>query len=153
MFAIEVRLNGKRVALAGAEDLAVLSANVSATGLLGSKTFEYRKSRGGPDIWLHSGGLTSRSGGTPDEHLTWIKHRPLRVGDRVSIRVMEISRADKHVSSSTARQKTPTADGRALFKMVKAQYLKLRKTYEKRGLTIRSTRTRARAARARVAKR
>jgi len=39
-------------------------------------------------------------------------------------------------------------DGRAMFKMVKAHYMRLRKVYEERGLTATSTRTRATAARA-----
>jgi len=49
---------------------------------------------------------------------------------------------------SSAKDKSPTVDGRAMFKMVKAHYMRLQKVYEKRGLTAASTRTRATAARA-----
>ena len=130
MLAVEVRVNGKRLAIAGAEDLSVLSAIVSATGRLGRKTSEFRRIRRKPDIWLSAGGLTARYGGVPDEHLNWIRHHLLKVGDRVSIRVVNVARADKPSSSSLALDKTPTADGRAIFKVVKAQYMKLRRQYE-----------------------
>ncbi len=42
MIAFEITLNGKTVCLAGAEDLSVLTANVSAVGKLGSKTIPAR---------------------------------------------------------------------------------------------------------------
>jgi hypothetical protein len=142
MLAFEIQVNGKRVAIAGAEDLAVLSAIVSATGRLGPKTNEHRRARRMPDIWLHGGGLTARPAGIPDEHLNWVQHRTLRVGDRVSIRVIRVTRAHNPVSSSPASDKSPSSGGRAFFNAVKAQYLKLRKRYEKRGLTTRSTRAR-----------
>jgi hypothetical protein len=147
MLAVQIKINGKRLTVAGAEDLSVLSAIVSATGRLGRKTADFQKSRRKPDIWLSSGGLTARSGGVPDEHLHWIRHRLLKVGDRVSIRVVDVARADRPSSSSPSRNKTPTADGRAFFKAVKAQYMKLRRQYEGRGLTKRSTRTRRQASR------
>jgi hypothetical protein len=42
MIAFEVTLNGKRVCIAGAEDLAVLSTIISASGRLGPKTVPAR---------------------------------------------------------------------------------------------------------------
>ena len=70
MIALEVRLNGKRVCVAGAEDLSVLSAIVTASGPLGKRTVPVR-----PDevsqIVYQVGGLTSRSDPAKDVHLRW----------------------------------------------------------------------------------
>jgi hypothetical protein len=137
-----VSVNGKRRALAGAKDLSVLSAGISATGLLGPETFEFRKTTDRPPrIHLHAGGLTSRKG-TADEHLNWISHLELKAGDSVTLRLVEVEVADAPTDSSPAAEKSPTSDERAYFKMLEKQYLRLRKKYKKRGLTARSRPTR-----------
>jgi|SRR6185503_583712 len=131
MLAIHVKLNGKRLTTAGAEDLGVLTSHVTLTGKLGSKTVEWRNS-GRPDIWLRVGGLTSRAEGIGDDHLYLTDHKPLRVGDKITLRIVETSRAGRVVSRVTSRKKAPGASGQAFYKMVKEQYFKLRKVYEKR---------------------
>jgi hypothetical protein len=45
MIALEVSLNGKLVCRAGADDLSVLSAHVTASGKLGKKQFEHEQRR------------------------------------------------------------------------------------------------------------
>ena len=138
VLAIEVEVNGERRAIAGAKDLSVLSAGISATGLLGPETFEFRKTTNHPPrIHLHAGGLTSRKG-TPDEHLNWISHLELKPGDTVTLRLVEVAEADAPTDCSPAAEKSPSSDERAYFKMLEKQYLSLRKKYRKRGLTARS---------------
>jgi hypothetical protein len=142
VLAIEVEVNGKRLALAGAKDLSVLSAGISATGLLGPETFEFRKTPNRPpNIHLRVGGLTSRKA-IPDEHLNWIDHLELKPGDTVTLRVVEVHQADAPANSSAAVDKSPSADERAYFKMLEEQYLRLRKKFQKRGLTARTRPTR-----------
>ncbi len=142
VLAIEVEVNGKRLAVAGATDLSVLSAGISATGLLGPDTFEFRKTPNRPpNIHLRAGGLTSRKA-VPDEHLNWVDHLELKPGDTVTLRLVEVENADAPTSSSPAVDKSPTADQRAYFEMLKEQYLRLRKKYKQRGLTARSRPTR-----------
>jgi len=142
MLAIEVEVNGKRLAIAGAKDLSVLSAGISATGLLGPQTFEFRKTPNrAPNIHLRAGGLTSRKS-APDEHLNWIDHLELKPGDTVTLRLVEVQEADAPTNASPAVDKSPSADERAYFKMLEEQYLRLREKYKKRGLTTRSRPTR-----------
>ena len=50
MIALEVSLNGKRVCIAGAEDLAVLTTSVTAVGKLGRKTVPARPDETGGQI-------------------------------------------------------------------------------------------------------
>jgi hypothetical protein len=142
VLAIEVEVNGKRLAVAGAKDLSVLSAGISATGLLGPDTFEFRKSPNRPpNIHLRAGGLTSRKT-VADEHLNWVDHLELKPGDTVTLRLVEVENPDAPTSSSPAADKSPSADQRAYFKMLEEQYLRLRTKYKQRGLTARSRPTR-----------
>ena len=60
MIAFDVRLNGKRVCIAGSEDLAVLSAIVTASGKLGSKTVPARPDDTKGEVFYGVGGLTAR---------------------------------------------------------------------------------------------
>ena len=68
MIALEVKLNGKRVCVAGADDLAVLNTSVTAVGKLGKKTVPFRPNETA-EIHFHVGGLTSRRNRAKDAHL------------------------------------------------------------------------------------
>ena len=101
MIALAVYLNGKKLTVAGAEDLCVLNAIVDALGPLGKTTARLKRTR---RIHLHLsvGGLTGRPKGMEDEHLRWVSLRPLRVGDRVSVRIIRTTRASQHQSATSA---------------------------------------------------
>jgi hypothetical protein len=71
MIALEVSLNGKRVCLAGADDLAVLSAHVTACGKLGSKTIPARPDDITGEVHYSVGGLTARPDPKKDVHMNW----------------------------------------------------------------------------------
>lgn len=88
MLALQVTRNGQPSVVCGADDLAVLIASVSLAGRLGPST-EHPRPDEQPDMWLKVGGLTSRANGTPDEHLAWIRDYGLRVGDTITIVVVE----------------------------------------------------------------
>ena len=60
MIAFEVRLNGKRICIAGAEDLAVLNTIISASGKLGPKTVPARPDDINGEVFYSVGGLTAR---------------------------------------------------------------------------------------------
>ena len=128
MLALEIFLNGRKVVLAGADDLSVLTGIVSAVGKLGRKTSGTKANKKGYDLWLTVGGLTGRIDGTPDEHLRWVGRKRLKIGDRVDIRVRKVAVADFPVESSPAAS---VKQERLQYKLVKAQYMKLRKKYEK----------------------
>jgi hypothetical protein len=101
MIGLAVYLNGKKLTVAGAEDLSVLNAIVSAAGGLGKSTALLGKRRS-LNLHLSVGGLTNRGGGVEDEHLRWISLRPLRVDDRISVRIVRTDRPSKYVKASSA---------------------------------------------------
>jgi hypothetical protein len=130
MLAIEVEVNGKRHVLAGASDLAVLTASVAAIGLLGEETKPFRPGRrDGTDIRLHVNGITARRA-SPDAHLDWIAKLLLKPGDTVIFRILQVDKADAPVGSIN----TPTP---AQMEAAAAEDARKR-----RGLTARSSATR-----------
>ena len=145
MIVFEIFLNGRPVARAGAKDLSVLSAHVTGVGTLGPAT----KGKGlkGRDLHMSIGGLTSREQ-RPDEHVSWVSVRHLKVGDEVHVKITESTRADKPGSRKRANRKPDPVPEKQRFEFARDLYHKLRHKYERRGLTARLTRTRAKAARA-----
>lgn len=108
MIALAVYLNGKKLTVAGTNDLCVLNAIVNAVGELGKSTVPIGK-RGKPDLWLSVSGLTSRAHGAEDEHLRWIGHRRLRVGDKITVQLGQTDRPDRHRSSTVATRNSRVA--------------------------------------------
>jgi hypothetical protein len=101
MIGLTVYLNGKKLTVAGTEDLGVLNAIVNAVGELGKLTARIGKRRSA-DLWLSVGGLTRRPKGAEDEHLRWIRHKRLRVGDRITVQVVRTDQPDKSTGSTPA---------------------------------------------------
>jgi hypothetical protein len=104
MIAFEVTLNGKRVCVAGTDDLSVLSTIISASGKLGSKTVPPRATDTTRHIEYSIGGLTSRPDAKKDVHLTWKSLAPLKVGDLIEVKVVETTKVDRAVSRAKARK-------------------------------------------------
>ena len=97
MIALEILLNGKRLGVAGADDLGVLHAIVTAGGQLGSKTVRVHRNPEAnpdanmhPDFTLHVGGLTSRGDNAKNEHLRWHLPAQISVGDTIEIRLLDV---------------------------------------------------------------
>ena len=103
MIALEVRLNGKRVCIAGADDLAVLSAHVTACGKLGNKTVPARPDDTTGEIFYSVGGLTARPDPTKDVHMRWKSVAPLKVGDVIQVEVVETDKPDRAKSRTKAK--------------------------------------------------
>jgi hypothetical protein len=116
MIALAVYLNRKKLTVGGADDLCVLNAIVNAVGKLG-KTAAQIGTRRQPDLWLSVGGLTKRSGGAQDEHLRWISHKRLRIGDKITVQLVRTDRPDKPVSANVATRDRPTATRRLRKRM------------------------------------
>jgi hypothetical protein len=102
MIGLAVYLNGKMLTVAGAEDLGALNAIVNAVGRLGRSTAPFGK-RATRELWLSVGGLTRRSEGAEDKHPRWISMKRLRVGDKVTVKLVRTEQPDKHVGSIIAR--------------------------------------------------
>ena len=105
MIALEVRLNGRRVCIAGADDLGVLSAHVTASGKLGKKTVPARPDETTGEIHYFVGGLTSRPDPDKDVHLRWKSVAPLKIGDIIEIRMLETEKVDRATSRTKAKRK------------------------------------------------
>ena len=105
MVAVRVKKNGKLLCVAGAEDLAVLSAHVSAGGPLGPKTLPVRK---GEKVHFHPhvGGLTARKKGA-DVHMRWQPDLEITLGDKIEFEFIETDSADAPDDSSPAARKEP----------------------------------------------
>lgn len=103
MIAFGVKLNGKRVCVAGTDDITVLSAHVTACGKLGKKSVPRR-----PDdatvIDYSVGGLIPRPSGK-DIFPKWKLATPLRVGDVLEVRILETQKVDRAKSRTKAERK------------------------------------------------
>ena len=104
MIAFDVRLNGKRICIAGAEDLAVLTTSIHALGKLGASTVPARPDEEA-EVFYSIGGLTSRSDPDKDVHMRWKSSTPLKVGDVIQVRVLEVNQADPPKSRKKAVRK------------------------------------------------
>jgi hypothetical protein len=105
MIGLAVYLNRKRLTMAGAEDLCVLSAGITAVGDLGASTAPVHPKRS-VDLHLSVGGLTRRAEKKPDEHLLWVNLRRLKVGDRISVKIIRTAKPDKYKSATPAVRET-----------------------------------------------
>ena len=131
MLALEVVLNGHRIAVAGADDLAVLHNIVNAVGKLGRTASGTKAHPKGYDLWLTVGGLTGRKGGVPDDHLRWTDMKKLKVGDEILVRVCRVKVADPPIEAKPVDPKRAERAEREEFKWVKSRYMKLRRKYER----------------------
>jgi len=130
MLVLSVQVNEEPPVIGGADDLGVLNAIISAVGKLGVDAEPGRPDEP-PDIHLSLAGLTSRPGGVPDEHLRWVSHRNLRIGDRITVEVLEAISADPIESGHAAKQRED--DEREYFEHCKRAYLDLKDKYESEG--------------------
>jgi hypothetical protein len=103
MIALKVRLNGKQVCVAGADDLAVLNAIVTASGKLGNKTVPARPDDTTGEIFYSVGGLTARPDPTKDVHMRWKSVAALNVGDVIQVEIVETDKPDRAKSRTKAK--------------------------------------------------
>jgi hypothetical protein len=80
MRAFDIHLNDKKLCVAGIGDDGVLTTIVSwVTG------------RGRSDLFLHVGGIVNPA----NEHVAWTDQKPLHVGDRIQLEIIESASVDK----------------------------------------------------------
>src|SRR5262245_53693597 len=127
MIAMEVIKNGKRLCLAGAEDLGVLAASFSAGGRLGRDNWEIAGRRNPPQMRLHVAGISSRKR-EPYTHVDWVGQMEIKPGDVVTLKFVEVDKADAPVESRDPRS---PAGGREHFDALKQQYLSSLKKFRK----------------------
>jgi hypothetical protein len=116
MIGLAVYLNGKRMTVAGADDLCVLNAIVNAVGELGTSTVRVGKRRS-VDLHLSVGGLTRRAKGKQDEHLRWTKQRRLKIGDKISVQIVQTDKPDAYTEAHLALKETPLQKRRRMQRL------------------------------------
>lgn len=121
VLAIEVEVNGKRLVVAGAEDLALLSAQIAAGVGSDNATIQVDT-----DFHLTVMALTSPRSARM-ANLTWCNGLPLQVGDSITFRIVQVEQPDP----PTTVLQTPTS-----------QELAAAAEKERSGLTARSSTTR-----------
>jgi hypothetical protein len=127
MYALKVRINDEAPTIAGANDLGVLNATVSCVGKLGSTSRSVREDEAA-DLFITVGGLTARASDVPDEHLNWVSQKPLKIGDLISVEVLDTPSVDAPISGKEAVKRKH--DEREYFEHCKKVYLSLREKYE-----------------------
>jgi hypothetical protein len=127
MYAIEVQINSNTPIVGGASDLSVLSAILTLAGKLGDASRPHRDD-GTVDFTFRLGGLTSRGPGVQDEHLVWHEPRDLKVGDTVTLKIVETDEPDQVESGSDAEEHA--SDERAYFEHCKRAYFEMREKYD-----------------------
>lgn len=121
-------LNNRPLCNAGADDLCVLTAILTAGGKLGERSRGRRRQRR-RDIDLRVAGMTSRAHESDNEYLDWAKKK-LAVGDQVTIEIVDASAADRPKSARSAL--TAQGTGKMQFEWAKRYYLANRRKYEAR---------------------
>jgi hypothetical protein len=127
MYALKVRINDEAPTIAGANDLGVLNATVSCVGKLGSTSRSVREDEAA-DLFITVGGLTARASDVPDEHLNWVSQQPLKIGDLISVEILDTPSVDAPISGKEAVKRKH--DEREYFEHCKKVYLSLREKYE-----------------------
>ena len=85
MIAFEIKINGEKKCLAGVGEQGVLSAVLTCVRRVPEGRRRFKE-----ELELGVGGIGKRN----DEHLEWLQ-RKLRIGDEISIRIIQQATADK----------------------------------------------------------
>ena len=127
MYALRVRINDQPPVVAGADDLGILNAIVNCVGKLASAAVPHHQDET-QDFFVNVGGLTSRSSGSTDEHLSWLSQVALRPGDKVTVEIIETQVTDPVISGVEAEKRL--SDEREYFEHCKQAYFAMRNKYE-----------------------
>jgi hypothetical protein len=134
MLILELRVNGNLVSTAGAEDLSVLGAHVTALGKLGDQSFGTKVLKDGIEFQCELTGLTSRAENPQNVHLCWFTSEGVGVGDEICISIKEANSADspKVPTEKTAEQQKVSNEKveRQRFESARDTYFLLKDKYE-----------------------
>jgi len=111
MICFDISLNGERLCIAGKKEATVLT---SMLHLLKDKEF-------GEEVALEVGGMYERASGTA-AHPKWIDHLPLKVGDEITIRIVESATADEPMEERIVTPEWKRDEERDYFQSVKAKF-------------------------------
>ena len=127
MIVFKVELNGEVIAIAGKENLSVLTTIIGGTGNLGTGSAEDQ------DLRLNVGGLEKDEGEISGNHLRWCKSKTINVGDTISVNIQEADSADVAVvekASDSEEEIKKDINQRLDWGRARAFYLKHKEKYE-----------------------
>ncbi len=126
MIALKVCVNDGVPITGGAADLGVLNVIINAVGKLGVGT----QGRDGMPVDLHvrMGGLTARAPGSANEHMTWLEHEILQVGDIVRVELVEVEAVDPPLPARQPEDRE--LKDRVRFDQAKQTYFAMRERFE-----------------------
>jgi hypothetical protein len=94
LLAIQVEVNGTPLTVAGASNLYSLIAAVTAAFVRNNAGDRYET----PDVSLHVSGFTYPRDARPED-LRWLERYPLKPGDAVTLRIVQVERPSPPVRS------------------------------------------------------
>jgi hypothetical protein len=101
MYALKVQINDEVPVIAGADDLGVLNATVTCVGALGGSG-HLESADEFADLFITVGGLTARDSSVPNKHVRWMSQKPLRIGDMISIQILDTSDVEAPINEKDA---------------------------------------------------
>lgn len=127
MIALKVQINDSSPVIAGADDLGVLTAIVSCVGKLGPLS-DHVGEDDVADLAFKLRGLTSPLKGATGSHLIWLERNGMKLGDTVTIEIVETDHSAQPISGKEAER--IENDEHAYFNHCKRAYLEMRHKYE-----------------------
>jgi len=130
MIAFQVSLNGIPLTTAGSSKMSVLNTIVDAIGKLGPDSPGTKTKKNGYELHLTVGGLASESEEDPGMFLNWCERKLVRIGDEISIQIVETETTDEPVSTKENTPLRTEKRERANWELAKETYFKSRDKYE-----------------------
>lgn len=88
MIALEVKINGKLVTIAGRNDLCALNALIGAIGSLGNSINNQKV------IEFNVSGVAKNEQSASGSKLNWLPHTELGLGDEITVKIVDTERVD-----------------------------------------------------------
>lgn len=134
MIIFDVSLNGEPLKRSGKSDLTVMSAIVSAVGVLGPDSIGVKHKPGRCEIDFYLGGLTSAAEESHGVHLNWLPKTFISVGDEITIRILDEDNPDSYIAPKVDQienyKREIEKENQKRYEEAKRIYFELREKYE-----------------------
>ena len=129
MIVLQVTINDKLVASAGRNDLSVLTAGITAAGVLGNKSIGTMSEKEGFRLDFHAGGLSAKSDNEQGAHFRWLDEK-IKIGDEIKIRVLESNESDEPIEAQKTSKKDYEKQELKNWEHARDYYFKHKDKYE-----------------------
>ena len=133
MLIFEIYKNSKLQTRSGKSDLCVMSANITAVGVLGSESSGAVAKRKGIKLSFDVGGVVSDASSQALASLNW-HHSILEVGDEITIKICDSDQADEAILPSKEQiyriKKSQEKAEHLAFERARKTYFELKEKYD-----------------------